>query len=800
MRRHWISAAFSFLLPVCGVFAALVPIFKLCSVTKGIAAAIIIGLIVSCFRSFFLAATFSVLCTLVFAGVIVVGQYEALGGVIDMNVLAAVMQADPPEAISFTIEYLFTGKAHLLSLLLCIGTIFTPAVIPLLAGKKEIISSSKRLKILRVLAFISAVSIGCFWLSSTPQTKTIIAALKKFGQQTQTMRAMEEKIRNHSLEVKGELKNINVAVVILESISRHYLGIYGYPFDTTPDLSSRIKDIIIANDAVSPHAHTAPCVVQALTAANAEMGRSSQEFGGISAISILRNLGAETLWLSSQNYFGFYENPVSIIANGAKKRMFFRTLSGSTRNSWGDKKLFSTFHRLLPNLSSPSLTVLHMYTGHSPYCGKIAAEYSEYPPYPADALGKSFFGNFTDYSRNLRCYNSNIVYIQKEIGGVIDALKQRPDPWLLLVFSDHGEAVTRKLGHNSVKPTAEHVEIPFFVFFNKTAQRVLSRNYKAMQHNRSKPFITSQIFESVLDLFGIGEVNGMRMKKSSIFSPSYRPNAHRKLFMLAKDDLVRAWDHMKDGSYLNYDDIQNSAQKDSYMLVRDSMALLRAKKPKLAPKIWAHRVNSIGKLLEAVKLFNGIELDVVFKDGRFIVGHPPDDYEGLSLKTFLEVQRQASSDCKLWVDWKNASQDNMDAATKVLHDLDRRFSLRSRAIVEVLAKPSTAIAVSRLLHQSGFKSSYYIPTAMVHRCRNKPEFCSKLSGHLANVVSNGGFDHLSFEYSGDRIYEIVSSFGLPLLTWDLSANLEGKQDLRKRADKWRRYGVILVPFPCPFNR
>ena len=76
-------------------------------------------------------------------------------------------------------------------------------------------------------------------------------------------------------------------------------------------------------------------------------------------------------------------------------------------------------------------------------------------------------------------------------------------------------------------------------------------------------------------------------------------------------------------------------------------------------KIWAHRVNSLGKLQLAKKKFSGVELDIVFaeKNGQwyFDVNHPPYESIALSLDEYF-ASLDNPNQLKLWLDFKNLSK------------------------------------------------------------------------------------------------------------------------------------------------
>jgi hypothetical protein len=122
------------------------------------------------------------------------------------------------------------------------------------------------------------------------------------------------------------------------------------------------------------------------------------------------------------------------------------------------------------------------------------------------------------------------------------------------------------------------------------------------------------------------------------------------------------------------------------------------------PVVWAHRVNSVERARGVAPTYQGMEIDVVYDEaaGYFDVGHPPVPSAGISLETMLSAI-PAVAEHYFWLDFKNLTDANKDAACARLLAIGRRYGIVSRVIVE-----STNPRALACFTENGFYTSYYL--------------------------------------------------------------------------------------------
>ncbi len=236
----------------------------------------------------------------------------------------------------------------------------------------------------------------------------------------------------------------------------------------------------------------------------------------------------------------------------------------------------------------------------------------------------------------------------------------------------------------------------------------------AARANAGRPYSTARLFHSLADLLDIRHP-GVEARHS-IFSRD-----------LADVDRVSLGGAIEFDRWAPANDIRENAEANASALGprRDA--------------VWAHRVNTIGSLLESAAIFSGVEMDLVFVGaGRcFHVHHPPARDLSLSLEEMLEAASRRPA-LKLWLDWKNATPENIHEATKCLIDLDRKFNIRARALVET--GPDAVFPETKRLADAGFEHAYYVPTETVAACmKSWPACCAGpwSRGDIRLFLSNG---------------------------------------------------------------
>ena len=229
------------------------------------------------------------------------------------------------------------------------------------------------------------------------------------------------------------------------------------------------------------------------------------------------------------------------------------------------------------------------------------------------------------------------------------------------------------------------------------------------------------------------------------------------------------------------------------------------RKNNLGSRLYPHRVNTLGKMREITdRGIRSFETDVFFRPegGFFEVGHHEGAMTGMTLESFLEkIPRDFE---KIWLDVKDVTDAAVPGINKRLLELDKKFGLKSRVIVETANESS----LPALLSDSGFHLSYYLPTeetlaVMEENAGSREKLAEKIGG-IAKGQNAGAvsFDLRLYEFVKDYLEaelgpQIVYHTWYPGVTFESSNLLEEMQAREYFHDS--RVKTILLPYASEFS-
>lgn len=339
---------------------------------------------------------------------------------------------------------------------------------------------------------------GRFIRKGIPQTaKALASYLKESASYSSLKNRKVMNIKTSRLLPEDSQQHIFV-LIIGESGSRNHMSLYNYHRQTNPLLEKR-KDIIVYKDAVSPYSNTISSVLSILTESNLENKMSFDT--SISLIDVFHSAGYKTYWLSNQSPIGIWENAVYNLAQTAAVSIFVNNKGNSSFESNNvpsyDEKLFQPFQFALNEQEKNKFIVLHLMGSHSAYGKRYPSAYNKFTTYNS---GKE---------RLINEYDNSILYNDFIIDSLLNILnsysiKHNNITASAIYLSDHGENVydeNDNAGHEySGSIPKSNVEIPFIVWLSPGYQRMYPEKLKTILLNKDHPFVSDDLFHSVLDL------------------------------------------------------------------------------------------------------------------------------------------------------------------------------------------------------------------------------------------------------------------------------------------------------------
>jgi glucan phosphoethanolaminetransferase (alkaline phosphatase superfamily) len=363
----------------------------------------------------------------------------------------------------------------------------------------------------RLNAFLAIVLMGLAVYNTTAD------AVSTFVKNSQ---GFESAVRNFDRPVPTlppARNRLELVVYIGESTSVMNMGLYGYPRDTTPRLSALAREddrLLVFRHVFSTHVHTTQSLLEALS-----FGLDPREDvlpianrRRVPLPTVLTRAGIDTRLLSNQGLRGAFEEAGTILFRNSRttfrmeQDLSARRAGTAVASRWDDEFFHAELTRERAPADRAQVTFLHSYAGHGPYLENIPPAFRR----PVDdALSQLPREQVVSDPRRkvsyIEDYDSAVRYVDHSVAQVVEHVRGRARPAVLLYFSDHGEVVFRDTGHDSARFHHELVRVPFLLYFNEAARREYAALYARYQSlARSGEIATlAQLPSTLLDLLGI---------------------------------------------------------------------------------------------------------------------------------------------------------------------------------------------------------------------------------------------------------------------------------------------------------
>jgi glucan phosphoethanolaminetransferase (alkaline phosphatase superfamily) len=259
----------------------------------------------------------------------------------------------------------------------------------------------------------------------------------------------------------------NVILIIGESLSLHYMSLYGYEIKTTKNLDNMknmYKNIYISK-AISAGVFTDTSIPMILNTAKKPNALELILSHKGNLFKLAKEHNFTTHWISSQANDGF-----SYIRSYMGLKYIDKYIDSTTH---GFDKFTSAYDTLIYeeikkiNLdSNNNFIVLNMVGSHSPYNTRVP---NNFKPFGED--------------NDLNHYQNSVAYTDIIISNIIKYIKENSNSKTLLIFtSDHGQSVSKEgYGHGNIN-NIKHYQVPLLFFtnnfiLNEDIRTTLKNNY-----------------------------------------------------------------------------------------------------------------------------------------------------------------------------------------------------------------------------------------------------------------------------------------------------------------------------------
>jgi glucan phosphoethanolaminetransferase (alkaline phosphatase superfamily) len=321
-------------------------------------------------------------------------------------------------------------------------------------------------------------------------------------------------------------------IVVGETSRRQNWSLFGYPRHTNPELEKIAGDLVLyrMTSNATNTVLSLPMALTRATPATRHLIRSEK-----SILTLLKQAGFETYWISNQERPSLPSNPIYQIALEAQHASFHGDVLDLPHADRFDTNLLTRLDDALAHLpqNAKAVIFLHMEGSHFSY-------QERYPPqFERFSGAQDLSVTLSDRQRKLiDQYDNSVLFTDSILAGVIAKLATCDCVAGTVYFSDHGERLfdhgitDQEFGHGFPDIARQEIEIPFIVWLSPAYQRAnpaLARNIRA---NANSVAELHDLFETIVDLTGVDYAK--RSSTLSLFSDAWQPPT--ELSVLSMED------------------------------------------------------------------------------------------------------------------------------------------------------------------------------------------------------------------------------------------------------------------------
>lgn len=282
----------------------------------------------------------------------------------------------------------------------------------------------------------------------------------------------------------------NVIVLIGESSSVYHSGLFGYKYNTTPNLKCMEAEgnLLAFDNAVSVDDHTHGVMESVFSLDSLRTNFNNTPLFP----AVYKNAKYQTHCYDNQYFVG----GVNFLSDPVLSRLMF-----TTRNQKGytyDEELIRT----VKVSNAPSLYVIHLMGQHYTYTQRYPQKWDKFQASEYDKI------RWSENQRKLIAqYDNATLYNDFVVTSLINKFKNTNS--VLIYFSDHGEEVFELRDYNghgnaAYSPDLRYqIRVPLIMWMSDTYMKNHKDVYDKAVANRHTPIITDDVSHTILSLGGI---------------------------------------------------------------------------------------------------------------------------------------------------------------------------------------------------------------------------------------------------------------------------------------------------------
>lgn len=307
----------------------------------------------------------------------------------------------------------------------------------------------------------------------------------------------EELSKKFKFELANKDEDILGVLVIGESARYDRFGINGYHRDTTPNLN-KMKNLTSfrARSCSNVTHESVPCMLSRYSEADFNLIETET-----SLVSVLTDLGFNTVWLGTQSLAKHYRNFSISLYDEPKITMI---PGGTVLYSFQsyDGVMLPTIEKQANDVGKNFL-VIHTIGSHWNYRTRYPDEFLKYPTTHTN-FHSSFVNQASCDPEDLNnSYDNTILYTDFFLSNVIELLKNKKA--FLIYASDHSESIGEcgRYGHSFEGDAPEQREVPFMMWVSDSLKQEHPHFSEAIESHKGNDISHDYLFHTIMNCLGI---------------------------------------------------------------------------------------------------------------------------------------------------------------------------------------------------------------------------------------------------------------------------------------------------------
>lgn len=242
----------------------------------------------------------------------------------------------------------------------------------------------------------------------------------------------------------------NIVLIIGESSTRENMSLYNYNLPTTPNQDEEKENMIIYKNSYSSTPYTLSSLKHMLTVSGQKYETTKLEDYSNNIIRIANEVGYETIWISTQNQKGIYNNLTSIIASNSSKQFWLKGY---------DEEVLKPFYNVINSNKNKKLIIIHINGSHT----------SAKDRYPEK------FNKFKNDKKGVNEYNNSIYYTDFVIGEIFKILRTY-EKSIIIYTSDHGQEYNESIDTYTHSNKVNGFKVPLWIW-NKNLKSSIRKDF-----------------------------------------------------------------------------------------------------------------------------------------------------------------------------------------------------------------------------------------------------------------------------------------------------------------------------------